>query len=511
MSFQSLTIIRILLALTGMGLAFGYYLYRQRDGGRATPGRIYTAALVCCAGLGLYTYLGLGPQFRNTTAVNVMNPHDFFHYYVGAKYHRELGYFDLYECSLIADHETTKSIDPTWRIRDLRTYGYRTAAQVTAHPQHCRSLFSNARWAEFKDDVRFISRLMAPSRWNEVLRDKGYNATPIWTRFIATLTDWAPLTSAVGLWGLLGLDYFYTAIAFVVVGLTFGWRNGLLVILFWGVNYMTSTDFVKGSVSRVDWVLCMLLALCLLQRGRHAWAGLAAGLATALRIFPVLFFVGLACKALHTVLRTRRLPREYLRFLAGFVASLGLLAGLTSLTGHDRERWRDFSVKIASHDQQIAGFRVGLKYALIEPGPGAGSARKQLESKQHIWWIAQTLMLAAVFLASRRLADHETLGVSFLCVFFLTAPTFYYYQMLVIPFMLFLPDLRRRAHAVGLAAFFGWCVLGYVLRLNWQLGLTLSHWLSWSLLGLCAVIVLVVLAAQHEGQPDAPRPLALPQ
>ena len=54
-----------------------------------------------------------------------MNPHDFYHYYVGPKYHRELGYFDLYECSVVADRETTRRIGDDWTIRDLRTLGMR--------------------------------------------------------------------------------------------------------------------------------------------------------------------------------------------------------------------------------------------------------------------------------------------------------------------------------------------------------------------------------------------------
>jgi hypothetical protein len=58
--------------------------------------------------------------------------------------------------------------------------------------------------------------------------------------------------------------------------------------------------------------------------------------------------------------------------------------------------------------------------------------------------------------------------------------------------MLFLPDPRRRGLSLGMGAFFGWCVLGYTLRQMWPLGIRLSHQLSWTLVGLCAFMVVLV-------------------
>jgi hypothetical protein len=120
--------------------------------------------------------------------------------------------------------------------------------------------------------------------------------------------------------------------------------------------------------------------------------------------------------------------------------------------------------------------------------------------KRRVWWLAQLLMLATVFVAAQRLRDHQTLGLSFLCVFFLTAPTFYYYQMLVIPFMLFLPEQRRNGTGLGMGVFFGWCVLAYTMGQMWKLGFELSHWLSWSLFGLCAFLAIAAFAQRREDE-----------
>ena len=50
-----------------------------------------------------------------------MNPHDFFHYSVGAKYSPEIGYAGLYRATLVADAEDGATYTDKDRIRDLDT------------------------------------------------------------------------------------------------------------------------------------------------------------------------------------------------------------------------------------------------------------------------------------------------------------------------------------------------------------------------------------------------------
>ncbi len=79
-----------------------------------------------------------------------------YHYYMGAKYFSELGYFDLYECSVAY---------PTAR-RDLRTYDFRFD-----NPD-CQATFSPQRQLEFQVDLSRID--YEPS----FMVDKGFNASP---------------------------------------------------------------------------------------------------------------------------------------------------------------------------------------------------------------------------------------------------------------------------------------------------------------------------------------------
>jgi len=332
--------------------------------------------------------------------------------------------------------------------------------------------------------------------------DKGYNATPVWNAFAAQFTTRIKMTNSAGVWLLMSLDYLWIVIAVFLVGRNFGWTSAMFVLLFWSTNFVSSLGFVKGSISRLDWLLCLIAAMCLLKRGKLGWAGVMAAIATSLRIFPVLFFAGLAFKALWEIFKTRSVPRRYLRFLVGFCVCLVLLCGLTALSADARADWGDFFVKIQGHDKQIAGYRVGLKYALLDHTLHGAKALADLESKRVYSWLAQLAMLGAVFLASRRLKDYETMAVSIGCVVFLTAPTFYYYEMLVIPVIFLLPDLRREKRSVGLGVFFAWSAMLYASKQVWPLGAELSYWISWSLIGLFVMLFGIAMVTRRTAFPS---------
>ena len=134
---------RVLLTLMAVGLSFGYYLYYCGDD--AARRRVFTFLLIACALPAFYLHLRLGPQFNNVTPEQIMNAHDFYHYYVGSKYSHELGYFDLYECTVLADSQTTRRMEPNWRYRDLRTYRFNPINQRTKDPGYCLERFSHDR------------------------------------------------------------------------------------------------------------------------------------------------------------------------------------------------------------------------------------------------------------------------------------------------------------------------------------------------------------------------------
>ena len=79
---------------------------------------------------------------------------DAFHYYVGAKYFRELGYTRLYECVAIADLDVELKFNVARRLtRDLATNDIGRPTAVVKDPTRCTAHFSDERWSMFKRDI----------------------------------------------------------------------------------------------------------------------------------------------------------------------------------------------------------------------------------------------------------------------------------------------------------------------------------------------------------------------
>jgi hypothetical protein len=129
------------------------------------------------------------------------NPWDQYHYYMGAKYFREMGYDGLYKCSVIAEDElgtisnddagaglvgtfdlTREVRHPDKKVRNLG--GDNLLIPVTdilAHPEECKSHFSLERWEKYKADVRFFRIASDKGYWEDMQKDHGFNPPPVWT------------------------------------------------------------------------------------------------------------------------------------------------------------------------------------------------------------------------------------------------------------------------------------------------------------------------------------------
>ena len=156
----------------------------------------------------------------------------FFHYYLGAKYFTELGYDGLYEQAILADHQNKQHWKKLQYIRNLYTYAFEPPAAET---RVRREAWTDARWQEFTDDVEhFYPELRR--RWEEVLTDRGYNATPPWNT-----SGWILSHLPATKWGLAiygSVDAVLLLLAFGFFVWTFGPVWGLLAaawcLMFYG-------------------------------------------------------------------------------------------------------------------------------------------------------------------------------------------------------------------------------------------------------------------------------------
>ncbi|MFP4502931.1 MAG: CapA family protein [Candidatus Hydrogenedentota bacterium] len=459
------------------------------------------AALLATAAVALWNYTE--DHYRQG---RYFNAYEHFHYYLGAKYTPEVGYYDLYNAVFVADDETGY---PTAgrTVRSLTDHRPVPGQQVLATKEQYKALFSPERWEEFKQDVVFCRSKVSGSLWRRMLNDKGYNATPVWTMIAGYIANQVPTSDWAGMQRLPLIDVAFALAALLLVWWAFGMRAVLLVIIFLGGHYVTSHFTLKAAFMRLDWVMCLVMALCFLRKQWYIPAGLALAYATGARVFPVIFGFGIGAKMLWTFFQTRRLERRYVRFFAAFAGGLAVLVGASLLYGGIGP-WREFLGKIAQHNSDISPWRIGFKYVFLVSWNGGAywdmPIAQAFEEHKALWWSIQGAMLLLSFVLVKKLADDEAFAYGYVPVFFLVAPTYYYHVMLIIPLLFFARRIEHPWRALGLIYLFATGIAGHYYFGLWNRNFNLFFVMSCLLFAL--VLYLVLFAAgtlfrKQEGPP----------
>ena len=477
------------------------------------PWAVLGVVLLGGAILSVAIYFELG-HFRYDRYIN---PHDTFHYYMGSKYSPELGYSHLYSSALVADMtEGRRLYSAKSTIRDQGNYRYVAVRTVLKDAQKYRALFSDERWDEFKKDIAFFQSIMPRQKWNRVLRDKGYNATPVWNMVARSLTNAYSTDSWWFVCYLLGLDLMLVAIMFVLIYAAFGWNAMALAVIFFGVNFFMTFVHIKGAILRLDWVTMLVMAVCMLKLGRYKTAGAMASYATLARVFPAIFLFGMGSKLVWEFFRTRKINRRYVEFFATFVIVAAVLVGASIVNDGDLHLWREFKEKISLHNNDLSSTRVGFKYIFLDTSRAEGSWFSYVEKKQQefaerkvSWWAIQAAVLLVSFFAVRNLTAHEALAYGIVPAFFLIAPTFYYYVMLIVPFMFFAARIESIPRAIGLAWLFGVSIAAYFFYRKYQLSLHQFYIVSWILMSFVAYTAFAALiTTRAAAEQEAPQLVA---
>lgn len=421
------------------------------------------------------------------------NAYEYYHYYLGAKYSEEVGYNNLYNAVFVADDES--GYRTTGRtVRSLEDHRIIPGQRVLDKREEYKALFTPERWTTFKEDVAFFRGKVSGALWNRMLNDKGYNATPIWTMVASTLAHRVPTSDWGAMQRLPLIDVALAALALALVWWAFGARAMLFMIVFVGAHYLTSHFTLKAAFMRLDWVACAVMAVCFLRQGWYAAAGLALAYATGTRVFPLIFGFGVGAKMLWDLLRTWRIDRKYLRFFGAFAVGLTALT-LASMLHGGLEPWRQFLGKIALHDSDISGWRVGFKYVFLVSWNGGSYWEMPLaeafEANKRLWWSIQAVVVLAAFLCARKMRSHEAFAFGYVLVFFLVAPTYYYHVMLVVPLLFFAPRLENPAYALGLIYLFATGIVGHYFYAQWDRNFNLFFLISCMLLAMVVYMILL--------------------
>ena len=431
-------------------------------------------ARVLAATLALLGVLCLGAwwNFGRLHYGRYVHVHEFFHYYLGAKYHRELGYTQLYRCVVAADVEAGQGADVSRRwVRDLATNALENGATVALQRDTCVSRFTPERWAAFVHDVGWLRRRVDAKKWSTFLTDHGYNATPVWTMTGSWLANLVPASDR----GILALALVDPVLIGVMWGLAcwaFGWQAACVAAIWWGTNLASRFSWTGGAFLRADWLLLTVAALCFTRRGHHLAGGFALGWATLLRVFPGYIGVALLLNELATWTRARRVAPSaaFVRFVAGGALALAVLLPLSSWAlgkpAFDTDHWHTFVSNSRKHLSTPLTNHVGLRPVVAFAPSARATVTRDLwldapwdawkNARQRVFAQRQVLYwaLVAAFLAllARAVAGEEhwvalALGLGLIPI--AAELTSYYYSVLLGYGFLW---VKRQWVGVGLAA-----------------------------------------------------------
>lgn len=435
-------VIRLGVALLGAA-AFGVVLLLERTG--APRRRLRRAERVLAlagvlAGLCWWDFFqtASGTGFETTEH----NYWDVYHYYLGAKYAPELGYTNLYQCTVTADDEDGFAVLYGARgvVRELRDNSAVPVAQVFASPERCLDRFSPERWAEFKHDVAFFRTHLPYALWNRLVIDHGYNASPVWTLFGGPIANLVPLSDA-GFAVLMALDTCLLVALWGLAWVTFGTRAVSLALLLWGTSFATGNWWTHGAFLRHLWLFGSVAGLCCLRRGLPASAGALLAGATLLRIFPAFHVLGVALRALLDMLGARRISLDSTRrrFAVGGIAASVLLVAASLPVAGGPGVWRDFVANTRKHYEVRATNTMGME-ALTEwravlggsPSAQPPATRPDASALRRVRIATALLFLPLLLLALRRQPDWVAAILASAWLPFVTDLGSYYYAYLAV-------------------------------------------------------------------------------
>lgn len=405
---------------------------------------------------------------------------DAFHYYMGPKYFRELGYVHLYECCAAAEARLGRGFEVARRTyRDLESNNFVDGRTLLERSRACEQRFDPARWQVFVHDVDwFRSRMRG---WRMTMQDWGYNATPAWNVLGAWLAGTGPVSE--GQLALLTLlDVPCLLAMWGLVAWAFGRRTMCVALIFWGTNLAAGSDWTGGSILRQEWLLASVAGICLLHRQKLVAAGAAIAYAASLAIFPGFLALGIGIKALAGWYQERRftVTPEHRRLLIGAVLAIAVVLPLSARDDDGLRVWLDFAANMRA-DIQPAPNNMGLPMLL---GYESDSRLRTLRLED--WLEARTRTLErrtplllgilgaylVLFVGARRQPDWMVaiLGLGF-AVLTLQLSCYYY------AFLLLFGLLWPRHAGVGLALL-GVSLASHLIYARWPDVEEYSTWLS---------------------------------
>jgi hypothetical protein len=398
--------------------------------------------------------------------------HEFFHYYLGAKYFPEVGYFNLYPCGIAALADYYPETDfSAFQIRDMHDHLFRTAADVLPRGPRCDGAFTSERWSMFVGDVIFFKTKLGEPALLTALLDYGFNPSPVWTLIARPIALLAP-TQQIPMLILAHLDMILMLASIGAAGWAFGFQGLCLVAIAWSANPLSRYAWIGDAFLRHVWLSSLIAGICCLKKRRSIAGGILLAISSLVRIFPIFFLVTYALRALRRGVAERSVPHGSLRvLLAAALTAAVLLVAAVPLAGRGVATYSDFAKIMSTYSGEAFWNSVGLRSLLsystqsprLEPQDRGvlENARKRLRrevqsERRVLHWGLGAGLLVLLFRALGRCEDWQAAALGFPLILVFTAPPGYYMSCLVPIAML--ATQRPRLQLALLLALIGWCL-----------------------------------------------------
>jgi hypothetical protein len=397
-------------------------------------------------------WLGLFAGIQHPGYISAFyEPRAVLHYYLGAKYFNEIGPFDLYGCVFAADGETTNIWAADTPVRDLHDYTL-VPAIATSCP---RERFSAERWTAFLRDVSWITGTATPADFALALTDKGYNATPFFSRVFGQVIDAATLVRANSTrWPFIvfNLDLIFVAIAVWIVFRSAGATIALLVLVF-GLGFFGNFGRIGGNLAQYVWFPCLTASVAAWRARRPAAGGAALGLAAGFHVFPAFFAFPVVVSGMRSIVRGDRDGwMRSLVFCVSLVVVIGSCVAIGSASPRGFDAWRTWRQKMAIHSAYLRGevFDIGLSNVLGDALSGDHASSDSYEqdiphslarrtavgAHRWLWLLLSALLIGLAVAAVWSVPEQPAPAFGFVPIYALLALSPYYYLALaLLPFM----------------------------------------------------------------------------
>ena len=399
------------------------------------------AALATSAVMAFASFYNLGrPQFLDHAGGHpeFVHTYDMRVYQPFAKYFDELQYDGVYAASVLAFAEDQRggSLESlgSQEVRGLLDHRVRHVSEMANDIHAVRQRFTDQRWAELKQDLRYFEKVMGPE-FLSTLTDHGANATPAWVFFARILLGHAPASEGLLVFGGL-VDGILLILLALVMWRSFGLRPMLLAMTVFGATdlYMFGTNWT-GATLRHDWLVLLGFGACALKTERWVAAGICLGLSAMIRAFPAVALVGLTLPALWEIgerwRRERRRPdwkgvlETHSDTVRVLVSAAACMAGMFLLTGflYSFGSWVNWWHKVTLLNRDVGLNEVSLRALIVGVDANAFSA---LRDRRILLIAAAIGSVVCIAVLARRRPLHQAMLIALPLVLILSNPSNYY-------------------------------------------------------------------------------------